>query len=140
MKITFALSALLAMAATAVSASPTDVTLSPRAACTDISLFWKRLSPNNRNDPVIDLHAFELVVAGKYQKSIPFQTTSGNAKDNYKETRKSDDGLWTVTHTDRNEGPVTLKAKGKEYRFNRYNRGKSELRLMTFEYFHCIEW
>ncbi|KAF9136039.1 hypothetical protein BGW39_008002 [Mortierella sp. 14UC] len=140
MKITFALSALLAMTATAASTAPTNATLSPRAACTDISLFWKRLSPNNINNPVIDLHAFELVVAGKYQNSIDFQKTSGKSSDNYKETRKSNDGLWSVTHTDKNEGPVTLKAKGKEYRFKKYNRGKSELRLMTFEYFHCIEW
>ncbi|KAF9911490.1 hypothetical protein EC991_003292 [Linnemannia zychae] len=142
MKIALALSALVAFAATAVSAAPANPTLSlsPRADCRAITLTRRRLSPNIREDDSLDPYSFELTVAGKYNHIMKYSSSSGKSSNNYKETRKSDDGLWSVTHTSKNEGPVTLRVKGKDYAFNKYNTGKSETRLFQTDYYHCVDW
>ncbi|KAF9136038.1 hypothetical protein BGW39_008001 [Mortierella sp. 14UC] len=140
MKIALALSALVAFAATAVSAAPIDPKLSPRADCRSITLVRRRLSPNISENNSLDPYSFELTVAGKYNHIMKYISTSGKSSNNYKETRKSEDGLWSVTHTSKNEGPITLRVKGKDYEFSKYSTGKSETRLYQTEYYHCVEW
>ncbi|KAG0277577.1 hypothetical protein BGZ95_005712 [Linnemannia exigua] len=130
MKISFVLSALVAMAATTVSAAPSSsplrsdkvFTLSPEPnfiyecsmillletnsaraePCTPTSLFWNRVYKvdGNHRDPERDLHSFELVVRSKYHGTLSLKKTKGDESDNYEETRTSDDGKWKVKHTD----------------------------------------
>ncbi|KAK3845605.1 MAG: hypothetical protein J3R72DRAFT_436186 [Linnemannia gamsii] len=141
MKITFTLSALVALAVTVVSAAPIDSKLSARADCRPITLVRRRLSPKIREDDSLDPYSFELTVAdGKYNHIMKYHSTSGKSNDNYKETRKSDDGLWSVTHTSHNDGPVTLRVKGKDYQFKKYNTGTSDKRFFESAYYHCVEW
>ncbi|KAG0277578.1 hypothetical protein BGZ95_005713 [Linnemannia exigua] len=143
MKFTFGLSALVVLAANATSAAPSNSTLIPRADCISISLFWHRnySPPSYKKDAVNDGHAFNLVVAGgRYNEWVPYRPTTGKKSNGYKETRKSNDGLWSVEHTDYESQPITLTAKGKKYPFKSVNRGATGDKSQWFEYFHCIEW
>ncbi|KAF9340950.1 hypothetical protein BGZ91_011667 [Linnemannia elongata] len=144
MKITFALSALVAMAATAVSAIPSNSTLSKRAGnCTPASLFWQcqyNYDHGNR-DPVNDLHRFQLVIKSRYNEIMPYRPTKGKKSNFYKETRTSDDKLWKVEHIDQWIGTtVTLTAKGKKHIFREPSKIDVGAKYWNIEYYTCIDW
>ncbi|KAG0277579.1 hypothetical protein BGZ95_005714 [Linnemannia exigua] len=143
MKITLALSALAGLVATAVSAAPTNSTLSTRAACIPTSLYWTRhyyVNANNR-DPVKDLHSFQLIIKDTYNQQIEPKATKGKKKDNYKETRTSNDKWWSVEHTDAHDNAkVTLTIKGQKHVFNNPNDFWLGMPTWKLEYYTCVTW
>ncbi|KAG0268231.1 hypothetical protein BGZ95_002546 [Linnemannia exigua] len=145
MKITLTLLALVVMATTAVSATPVNSTISIRAApCTSITLNWRRdlrytfLNP----DPVNDLHSFQLTVRERYYDDMPRRPTAGTKKNNYRETRKSSDGLWSVEHDDNSDfyGVITLIAKKQKFVFRQANSAWGDKNTIINSYWQCVNW
>ncbi|KAF9136040.1 hypothetical protein BGW39_008003 [Mortierella sp. 14UC] len=125
MKVTFALASLVAMAASTVSAAPAN----------------PNISVDGKRDPVKDLHGFQLVVSGKYDRAIAYRATTGKKSNNYKETRTSDDKLWKVEHTDDVfTTKVTLTVKGKKHVLNRHNKFTMGMTGWKSEYWTCVDW
>ncbi|KAF9136042.1 hypothetical protein BGW39_008005 [Mortierella sp. 14UC] len=154
MKVTLAVSALIALVATAVSAAPAIVATSPNnstlsasgaSPCTSISFYRHRLFIDNVPgvgftwNPVSDLHSFELVVGTNFHEIMEKKTSAGNKKNNYKETRTSETKLWKVEHN--NEWhPITLTVKGKKYVFNTHNDYNRVDNYATLVYWECVPW
>ncbi|KAG0259833.1 hypothetical protein BGZ95_004564 [Linnemannia exigua] len=153
MKITLALSALIAMAATAVSAAPAIIEAPANSTlirreddCTSITLYrirqWSEYVPGKsywESSPESDLHSFELVVGTTFHEKMPKKTSTGNKKNNYRMTRTSDTKLWKVDFTD-DWAPVTLTAKGKKYVFKQQSKGDRLDNKTIVQYWHCIRW
>ncbi|KAK3845585.1 MAG: hypothetical protein J3R72DRAFT_487728 [Linnemannia gamsii] len=99
MKVTLALSALVSMTATSQSDE-----FSQMAA-----LLLMFNYDSDHKDSVNDLQAFELIVRDT-TKSYRENPIAGTKKNNYRETRKSNDKLWSFEHGDMNTY-VTLTAK-----------------------------
>ncbi|KAK3845586.1 MAG: hypothetical protein J3R72DRAFT_521153 [Linnemannia gamsii] len=146
MKVPLALSAFIAMTVAAVvSAAPTNSTLSPRAACTNLTFNWHRhyISENDIRpvpNPVSDLHWFELIVAIGYNEMLPKKTTIGNNNNNYRETRKASSGLWSVEHSDSFEERLILTIKKKKYTFGTPNRYFGSYPSNSVQYWACVTW
>ncbi|KAF9911506.1 hypothetical protein EC991_003308 [Linnemannia zychae] len=122
MKITFAISTIIAIAATGALALPTDQELSARAApsaCTSIQYLWFREHYfSTLNAAKDDRHSFRLIVHGQtppFDETLPYRKTTGDPSTNYRETRSGTINVkWRVTHTDDpNDGIVlTLTSTG----------------------------
>ncbi|KAF9120240.1 hypothetical protein BGW39_011568 [Mortierella sp. 14UC] len=158
MKITLALSALVALAATAVSAAPSasiasvlpaaplsavpsNTTLSARADCLSITLYYSRKAfKDGEENPESDTHSFELQVADRYRLKMPFKTNTSSKSKDWRETRKSSDGLWKVNHNGDQRKYITLTTKGKTYRWDKWNYFDMPDGIRRWHYWHCIDW
>ncbi|KAG0377814.1 hypothetical protein BGX24_005367, partial [Mortierella sp. AD032] len=112
--------------------------------CTSASLVWNRqynLPGPQVRDPVNDLHGFGLIVKSRYNEKLPLRPTKGKKSSNYKETRTSNDKLWSVEHTDEwYKTPIILTAKGKKHVFNNPNSDMLPPTSWKLEYWTCIDW
>ncbi|KAG0291844.1 hypothetical protein BGZ97_005772, partial [Linnemannia gamsii] len=127
MKITIALSALVAMAATVVCASPivsepsTNSTHSlSKRDCKPITLTWVRIprNPDASTKPHLkDLHYFSLEVSAQphYYNELKFQTSQGNPSNKWRGLRKSEDGLWSVVFYTGKFDNILLRANRNDY-------------------------
>ncbi|KAF9136041.1 hypothetical protein BGW39_008004 [Mortierella sp. 14UC] len=118
-----ALSALIGMAATFISA----VSVSSTGSL-------------DKLDPRKDKHEFQLIVHDRYNQTLPPKATSGKKKNKYRETRKSSDKIWTIQHADRLKDGITLRAKGLRFRFTHTNFAESAVDHWTFHFWECIKW
>ncbi|KAF9083109.1 hypothetical protein BGX29_003381 [Mortierella sp. GBA35] len=150
MKVTLALSAFVALAASTVSAAPANANataagLSRRAPCRNITLTWRIQSqaPHYIHDPVYDLQSFELEVDSRYHDWMKALVTRGTKKNNYSNSRLSSDGQWSVHHVDVSVGTMMeLEVKGKIYRWDRANSWLTDRyqNKEKMEYWACINW
>ncbi|KAF9136056.1 hypothetical protein BGW39_008019 [Mortierella sp. 14UC] len=143
MKLTLALSTLVAVAAGAASAAPANSTLSIRAGpCSPITLIWKGQYNINRDypDAVNDLHGFELIVRDRYHEKMPLKPTTGTMKNKYREVRKFSDKLWSVEHTSNWMDGITLTAKGQKFHWSAMNDFDSTFYTWRWDYWQCIQW
>ncbi|KAF9340840.1 hypothetical protein BGZ91_012270 [Linnemannia elongata] len=138
MKISLALSALVAMAATFVSAAPANAGISIRAdpPCRDTTLTRWTFFPNGISDPKEALIKFELYIKDRYRDTQPYKAYNGGTV-----TRTSSDKVWSVKHNEALWG-LTLKVKGKSHYWGKVSRSSYDTatKVETSEYFTCVPW
>ncbi|KAF9086377.1 hypothetical protein BGX23_008928 [Mortierella sp. AD031] len=152
MKITFVLSTIVALAATFVSAAPTgNETRNTWKSIADIPWHF------NSKDPWVkfprpshyDLteHRFALTVDGAYYNEMDYKKSEGNKKNNYLETRNSNDGgYWSVTHDER-WPHIVMRTQKVNHEYHKWSTIYHELdeyggpgEYWEFEYYDCIDW
>ncbi|KAF9145305.1 hypothetical protein BG015_011934 [Linnemannia schmuckeri] len=137
MKITLALSALVALAATSVSAAPANSGISIRAdPCRSATLTRWTFFPNGIADTKEALVKLELYILDRYRDSQPYKAYNGGTV-----TRTSSDKVWSVKHNENLWG-LTLTVKGKKHYWEKVSRSTydSATKVETAEYFTCIPW
>ncbi|KAG0270915.1 hypothetical protein BGZ95_001360 [Linnemannia exigua] len=153
MKITFAFTALVALATT-ISALPAEPELSTRAdapACTAVQFHWLREHYFSTIDAARDdRHAFRLIVRGAtppFDETLPYKKTSGDRSNNYLETRSATlNAKWRITHSDKVTSKITLTvvANGENFTHDgshQYFVNKDATKEITTRiYSSCINW
>ncbi|KAF9105794.1 hypothetical protein BGX29_011393 [Mortierella sp. GBA35] len=132
MKITFVLSTIVALAATFLFSPKPSVELVkfPRPSHYDLTE-----------------HRFALTVDGAYYNEMDYKKSEGNKKNNYLETRNSNDGgYWSVTHDER-WPHIVMRTQKVNHEYHKWSTIYHELdeyggpgEYWEFEYYDCIDW